>query len=167
MCDSSDGSTEFLKDSVPILPKDKDNDMKEFQRELINLPTFEIDTHRMDEATMPLVSRSNSVPEKLGHLHINCNGTQHSHVISFLPLSVLRMILHCLFHLCLGDTLKKIFISCSLLNSLLKCKFLCSAVPNPHDCSKRFTLYFPNRPVQSNTISTSLGCTQSCATIDV
>ena len=107
MCDSADGSTEFLKDTVPILAKDKDDDMKEFQRELINLPTFEIDTHRMDEATMPLVSRSNSVPEKLGHLHINCNGTRHSYVISFLPLIVSRIILRFLFHLCRDDTLKK------------------------------------------------------------
>ena len=107
VCDSADGSTEFLKDSVPSLAKDKDDDMKEFQRELINLPTFEIDTHRMDEATMPLVSRSNSVPEKLGHLHINCNGTRHSRVISFLLLSVSRVILYCLFHPCHDDTLKK------------------------------------------------------------
>ena len=44
--------------------------------------------------------------------------------------------------------------------SPLKCKrgqFFYSAVSNPQDCSKRFTLYFPGRPVQSNTISTSLG----------
>ena len=75
MCDSADGSTEFLKDTAPSLTKDKDIDMKEFERELINLPTFEIDTHHIDQATMRLVSRSNSVPEKLGHLHINCNGT--------------------------------------------------------------------------------------------
>ena len=28
---------------------------------------------------------------------------------------------------------------------------------DPQDCSKHFTLYFPDRPVQSNTVSTSLG----------
>ncbi|KAK2170600.1 hypothetical protein NP493_1148g00086 [Ridgeia piscesae] len=38
-----------------------------------------------------------------------------------------------------------------------KDKFLYSAVSSPQDCSKHFTLYFPDRPVQSNTSSTSLG----------
>ena len=38
----------------------------------------------------------------------------------------------------------------------LESKFLYSAVSSPHDCSKRFTLYFPDRPVHSDTISTSL-----------
>ena len=47
-----------------------------------------------------------------------------------------------------------------------KDKFLYSAVSNPQDCSKRFTLYFPGRPVQSNTISTSLGNIQLYATIN-
>ena len=32
-----------------------------------------------------------------------------------------------------------------------KGKLLYSAVCNPQDCSKRFTLYFPGRPVQSHT----------------
>ena len=47
-----------------------------------------------------------------------------------------------------------------------KGKFLYSAVSNPQDCSKRFTHYFPGRPVQSNTISTSLGSIQPYATIN-
>ena len=47
-----------------------------------------------------------------------------------------------------------------------KGKFLYSAVFGPQDCSKRFTLYFPGRPVQSNTISTSLGSIQPYATIN-
>ena len=34
-------------------------------------------------------------------------------------------------------------------------KFLYSAVTNPQDCSKRFTLYFPDRPVQSNNSTSS------------
>ena len=38
-----------------------------------------------------------------------------------------------------------------------KCKFLYCAVSSTHDCSKRFTLYFPCRPVQSNTFSSPLG----------
>ena len=38
-----------------------------------------------------------------------------------------------------------------------KVKLLYSAVSNPQDCSKCFTLYFPDKPVQSDTFSTSLG----------
>ena len=41
-----------------------------------------------------------------------------------------------------------------------KGKFLYSAVSSPQDHSKRFTLYFPDRPVQSDTISASLGSIQ-------
>ena len=47
-----------------------------------------------------------------------------------------------------------------------KCKFLYSAVSIPHDRSKRFTLYFPDRPVHSDTISTSLGSIQPYAAIN-
>ena len=46
-----------------------------------------------------------------------------------------------------------------------KGKFLYGAVSNPQDSSKRFTHYFPGKPVQSNTISTSLGSIQPYATI--
>ena len=42
-------------------------------------------------------------------------------------------------------------------------KFLNSVVSNPQYCPKRFTLYFPGRPVQANTISTSLGSIQPYA----
>ena len=45
--------------------------------------------------------------------------------------------------------------------------FLYSAVFLPQDCSKGFTLYFPGRPVQSDTISTSLGSIQPYATLNV
>ena len=38
-----------------------------------------------------------------------------------------------------------------------KGKFLYSAVSSPQDRSKRFTLYFPDRHVHSDTISASLG----------
>ena len=48
-----------------------------------------------------------------------------------------------------------------------KCVFLSSAVSNPQDCSKCSTLYFPDRPVQSDTISASLGSIQPYATINV
>ena len=48
----------------------------------------------------------------------------------------------------------------------IKGKFLYSTVSNPQDCSKRFTLYFPDRPVQSDTISTSLENIQPYATIN-
>ncbi|KAK2159142.1 hypothetical protein NP493_1744g00070 [Ridgeia piscesae] len=44
--------------------------------------------------------------------------------------------------------------------------FLYSAVSNPQDFSKCFTLFFTGRPVQSDTISTSLGSTQPYAAIN-
>ena len=47
-----------------------------------------------------------------------------------------------------------------------KGKFLYSAVSSPQDRSKRFTLYFPDRPVHSDTISASLGNIQPYATIN-
>ena len=43
------------------------------------------------------------------------------------------------------------------IQQVLKSKFFYSAVSNPQDCSKRFTLSFPDRPVQLDTISNSLG----------
>ena len=47
-----------------------------------------------------------------------------------------------------------------------KGKFLNSAVSNPRDCSKRFTLYFPGSPVQSDSVSTSLGSIQPYTAIN-
>ena len=47
-----------------------------------------------------------------------------------------------------------------------KRQFLYSAISNPQDHSKRFTLYFPDRPVHSDTISASLGSIQPYATIN-
>ena len=47
-----------------------------------------------------------------------------------------------------------------------KGKFLYSAVSNHQDCSKHFTLYFPGSPIQSDTISTSLGNMQPYAAIN-
>ena len=41
-----------------------------------------------------------------------------------------------------------------------------TAVSSPQDHSKHFTLYFPDRPVHSDTISASLGSIQSYATIN-
>ena len=54
----------------------------------------------------------------------------------------------------------------SVLNPVKKGKFLYSAVSSPQDRSKRFTLYFPDRPVHSDTISASLGSIQPYATIN-
>ena len=48
----------------------------------------------------------------------------------------------------------------------VKGKFLYSAVSSPQDRSKRFTLYFPDRPVHSDTISASLGSIQPYAAIN-
>ena len=50
------------------------------------------------------------------------------------------------------------------LKKVSKGKFLYSAVSSPQSA---FTLYFPGRPVQSNTVSTSLGSIQPHATINV
>ena len=47
-----------------------------------------------------------------------------------------------------------------------KVKFLYSAISSPQDRSKRFTLYFPDRPVHSDTISASLGSIQPYAAIN-
>ena len=47
-----------------------------------------------------------------------------------------------------------------------KGKFLYNAVSSPQDRSKHFTLYFPDRPVQSDTISTPLGSIQPYAIIN-
>ena len=47
-----------------------------------------------------------------------------------------------------------------------KGKFLYSAVFSPHDHSKRYTFYFPDRPVRSDTISASLGSIQPYATVN-
>ena len=54
-----------------------------------------------------------------------------------------------------------------LLFNCKKGKFLYSAVSSPQDHSKRFTLYFPDRPVHSDTISASLGSIQPYAAINV
>ena len=54
----------------------------------------------------------------------------------------------------------------TIISSKGKGEFLYSAVSKSRDCSKRLTLYFPDRPVQSHTISTSLGNIQPYATIN-
>ena len=51
--------------------------------------------------------------------------------------------------------------------SYKKGKFLYSTVSSPQDRSKRFTLYFPDRPVHSDTNSASLGSIQPYASINV
>ena len=44
--------------------------------------------------------------------------------------------------------------------------YIAHAVSSPQDRSKRFTLYFPGRPVHSDTISASLGSMQPYTTIN-
>ena len=41
------------------------NDIRELEKELINLPTYEVDPRRLNLSTSPLLSRSNSVPDHL------------------------------------------------------------------------------------------------------
>ncbi len=63
------------------------------------------------------------------------------------------------FEVCLGH-----WRECSVKKG--KGKFLYIAVSNRQDCSKRFTFYFPGRPVQSHTITTYLGNIQPYAAIN-
>ena len=51
------------------------------------------------------------------------------------------------------------------LDSRWPCEYY-SALSSPRDRLKRFTLYFPDRPVHSDTISASLGSIQPYATIN-
>ena len=53
----------------------------------------------------------------------------------------------------------------AFLGVYIKGKFLHSAVSSPKNHSKRFTLYFPDRPVHPDTISASLGSIQPCVAI--
>ena len=48
---------------------------------------------------------------------------------------------------------------------LIKGKLFYTTVSSLQDCSKHFTLYFPGRPVQSSTISISLGSIHSQLTL--
>ena len=57
-------------------------------------------------------------------------------------------------------------VSASEASGHCKGKFLYSTVSSPQDRSKRFTFYFPDRPVHSDTISASLGSIQPYATIN-
>ena len=65
---------------------------------------------------------------------------------------------------CVGPSRETL--DCNLTTCPSKGKFLYSAVSSPQDRSKRFTLYFPDRPVHSDTISASLGSIQPYATIN-
>ena len=49
---------------------------------------------------------------------------------------------------------------------IVKRQVLVYAVSSPQDRSKRFTLYLPDRPVHSDTISASLGSIQPYAKIN-
>ena len=59
---------------------------------------------------------------------------------------------------------KNYILSCCVKKS--KGKFLYSAVSSPQDRSKRFTFYFPDRSVHSDTISASLGSIHPYDTIN-
>ena len=59
---SMESFTTSDRDSDMNVTNDKD-EMLELTRELINLPMFEVDTHRIDHILTPLLSRCSSVPE--------------------------------------------------------------------------------------------------------
>lgn len=48
--------------------KHGESEFKELAKELINLPIYEVDTHRMDQSTSPLLSRCSSFPDQLNQL---------------------------------------------------------------------------------------------------
>ena len=54
-----------IKSSAQSLSKCPRSDIRELEKELINLPTYEVDPRRINISTSPLLSRSNSVPEHL------------------------------------------------------------------------------------------------------
>ena len=54
-----------MESSAQSLSKCPRNDIRELEKELINLPTYEVDPRRINLSTSPLLSRSNSVPEHL------------------------------------------------------------------------------------------------------
>ena len=54
-----------MESSAQSLSKCPMNDIRELEKELINLPTYEVDPKRINLSTSPLLSRSNSVPEHL------------------------------------------------------------------------------------------------------
>ncbi|CAH1784522.1 unnamed protein product, partial [Owenia fusiformis] len=57
--------------------EDKDTDILAFQRELINLPTFELDTPKVDPISPALITKSSSVPHCLDALPVSIT-VQHT-----------------------------------------------------------------------------------------
>ena len=85
----------------------------------------------------------------------------HHKLPSSSPLSSLHFLGICSLHHLFTSSL-----SLSLLKLEFKKKFLYSKVSSSQNCSKHFTLYFPDRPVHSDTISASLGSIQPYAAIN-
>ena len=70
--DSSDSILCYnLSSKLSIARPAESSEIKEFQRELINLPIFELDTHRTEESVSTCVSRFSSVPDQLECLHLH------------------------------------------------------------------------------------------------
>ena len=70
-----------------------------------------------------------------------------------------------------NDTRHVSMLLCRIINKYKKKRrskgtFLYSVASSPQDRSKRFTFYFPDIPVHSDTISASLGSIQPYATIN-
>ena len=76
------------------------------------------------------------------------NWNQPRHNTFFMTLTAVTLVIL----ICLGTVVRWV-----TTTSRSKGKFLCGAVSSLHNSSKRFTLYFPDRSVQSDTITTSLG----------
>ena len=78
-------------------------------------------------------------------------------VMLFLPLMTIMLFLLLMSHVVLV----------SFMKSKVRVSFYIAQYPVLRTAQSAFTLYFPDRPVQSDTISTSLGSIQPRATINV
>ena len=72
-----------------------------------------------------------------------------------------RRVLSCVVGVSRDESTKyDMLVTSAIYISKQTAKFLHSTVSSLQDCSKRFTLYFPGSPIQSDTTSTSLASMQ-------
>ncbi len=92
-------------------------------------------------------------------MHVFVTVTDVGRFEEVLSLARIKTIIDCLWRQSVLGTLQQ-------EELLFKGNFLYSAVSSPQHRSKRFTLYFPGRPVHSDTTSASLGSIHPYATIN-
>ena len=110
------------------------------------------------------VSYVNYTTTQLPLVHLYTPGT-----VSYLPVYIAHLQQHIISEtIPLMHTLEHSTDVSSAVSFIYKSKgkFLYGAVSSPQDRSRRFTLYFPDRPVHSDTITASLGSIQPYAAIN-